>query len=234
MSIEGRVAIVTGASRGIGRAISEGLGGRGVGVALAARPSAELEAAAAAIVAAGGRAVAVATDVRRYSECESLVEQTIRELGRLDFVINNAGIGLHAPVVDTTPEAFSNVLATNLLGTFHVTRAALPSLLRQQSGTIVQIASLAGTRANPNLAAYSASKFAILGFTESLMLEVRHAGIKVAAICPGSVQTGFLERESEPWKLSPRDVLDAVVYLLESKPAALPSRIELRPLKPEK
>ncbi len=234
MDLRGQVAIVTGAGRGIGRAIAEALARRGASVSLSARTASEIDEGAASLAGAGGRTTAIVADVRRFADCERLVAETVRRLGRLDIVVNNAGIGLHAPVVDTDPQAFENVLATNTLGPFHVTRAALPHLLKQESGAIVQIASLAGTRGTANLSAYCASKFALLGFTEALMLEVRPSNIKVAAICPGSVDTSFLGNRPMAWKLQAQDVVDAVLYVLDSSPGALPSRIELRPLKPER
>jgi NAD(P)-dependent dehydrogenase (short-subunit alcohol dehydrogenase family) len=229
-----QVSLITGASRGIGRAVALALAREGAKVVLAARTSAALDAVAAEVRAAGGAALPVAADVRRRSDCDGAVERAVREFGRLDILVNNAAEMTKSPVAATTDVAWRSMFATNLDGPFYLCRAAVPVMAKQGSGAIVNIASLAGTNGIAGQAAYCATKFGLIGFTESLMLEVRQQGIRVAVVCPGSVNTGFGGKAPEPdlWKIDPDDVAHAVLGILTAHPRTLISRVEVRPLKP--
>ena len=226
--LAGKVALVTGASRGIGRAIAQGLAHAGMDVALAARGRKDLDAAVSAI---GGSARGYTADMRSAVECARLVESVAADFGRLDVLVNNAGVGVFRKVAEMTVEEWETVLRTNLDALFYMTRPALP-LLMKRGGWILNIGSLAGKNAFEGGAAYNASKFGLIGFSEALMQEVRHDGVRVSYIMPGSVATeGFGEAE---WKVQPEDIAQIVVDLLGMPERTLPSRIEVRPSRPPK
>jgi NAD(P)-dependent dehydrogenase (short-subunit alcohol dehydrogenase family) len=233
MELRGASALVTGAGRGIGRAIALALGREGVGVTAVSRTASELDALVREIAAAGGRAVAHPGDVRDASVCTAAVSRATQAHGRLQILVNNAGIGAHAPVAETTDETWARVLDTNLTAVFRLTRAALPHL-GNGGGHVFMISSLAGSNAIAGMAAYCASKAALDHFARCLMLEVRHQGVKVTTIAPGSVDTAFGgERARDAgWMLQPEDVAGAVLDLLRTRDEAHLSRVEMRPLRP--
>jgi NAD(P)-dependent dehydrogenase (short-subunit alcohol dehydrogenase family) len=232
MEMRGASALVTGAGRGIGRSIALALGRQGAAVTLVARTASEIEAVAQEVRKAGGRAAAHAGDLRDPALAASAVRRAQAEHGRLQILVNNAGVGGHAPVAETTDEEWARILDTNLGAVFRLTRAALPQLT-QGGGHVFMISSLAGSNAIAGMAAYCASKAALDHFAQCLMLEVRHQGVKVTTIAPGSVATSFGggPREGE-WMLTPEDVAQAVVDLLQTREAAHLSRVEMRPLRP--
>jgi len=236
--LQGRVALVTGGSRGIGRAIAESLVDAGVRVAISARTAADVEAAAAALnerVEGSEAAIGMVADVRRYEDCARMVEQTVVAFGRLDILVNNAGIGAFEPVAEMQPETWDAVIGTNLGGVFYCTHAAMPHLQAAAGGWVINIGSLAGKNAFPRGAAYNASKFGLIGFTEALMQEVRYDDVRVTCIMPGSVATGFNGRSPEEgadWRIAPGDVAQVVLDVLSCPARSLASRIELRPSKP--
>lgn len=237
--LKGRVAIVTGGSRGIGRAIAEALVDSGVRVAIGARKQADLDEAARELNAKRpGEQVAlgVRCDVRSYDDCKNLVDQTVAAFGRLDILVNNAGIGNYAYVADMQPEQWRAVIETNLNSLFYCSHLAIPHL-RNAGGDawIINIGSLAGKNAFPGGAAYNASKFGLIGFSEALMQEVRNDGIRVSYIMPGSVASEFVGwKQSTPgdWKIQPEDIAQIITDLLRMPARALPSRIEVRPTRP--
>jgi len=230
LELKGKAAVVTGATRGIGLAIARALAGEGARVVVAARRADEVERVAAAL---GGGALGVACDVRHAEQCERLMSQAVATCGRLDVLVNNAGLGVFAPVEEMSLEDWHRQFETNLDGVFYCCRAALPHLKRN-GGWIVNIGSLAGKNPFAGGAAYNATKFGLLGFSEALMLEVRHAGVRVCCVMPGSVATDFAggADAGSDWKLHPEDVARVVSDLLAFPERALPSRIEIRPTRP--
>jgi 3-oxoacyl-[acyl-carrier protein] reductase len=235
MDLTGASALVTGAGRGIGRAIAVALGGVGASVTLVARTKSDLEETAREVKAAGGRAMINAGDLRRRADCDAAVAAAVSANGGLQILVNNAGIGSHMPVAETGDDLWSDVLETNLGAVFRVTRAALPHLTKQ-GGHVFMISSLAGRNAIAGMAAYCASKAALDHFAACLMLEVRHQGVKVTTIAPGSVDTSFGRdpgnARGEGWMLTAQDVAGAVVDLLRTRDGAHLSRVEMRPLRP--
>lgn len=179
------MAVVTGASRGLGRAMAQALAGAGADVALAARSRDDLEATARLVEAAGARALVVPTDVAVFAEVEALVARTVAELGRLDIVVNNSGIARPKPLVETSPEDWHAVLTVNLTGVFHACRAAAPHLIAQRSGKVINIASVTAAVGLSHYTAYAASKGGIVAFTRTLGVEWARHGIQVNAIAPG-------------------------------------------------
>ena len=229
---DGKVAIVTGGSRGIGLEIARGLLDGGASVVVAGTREATVDAAARNL---GERALAVRADVRSYPDVERLMTAAIERFGRIDALVNNAGVGEFEPVATMSLEAWQRVFDTNVTGVFHCVRAALPHLRDNGGGWIVNISSLASTNPFPKGAAYCASKAALNAFTEALMQEVRHDGIRVASVLPGSVRTEFMGHapgEADSWKLAPEDVAAAVVNLMAHPARSLPSRVEIRPAQP--
>ncbi|HSM13089.1 MAG TPA: SDR family oxidoreductase [Thermoanaerobaculia bacterium] len=230
------VALVTGGSRGIGRAIVEALLRRGDAVWFCGRSpegvaAAEKELAERYPGPVHGRVC----DVGRWQQVERLVGEVEAAEGRLDVLVNNAGFGFFAPIDEIEPERFRELVETNLFGPFHGMRAAAPGMRRRGTGWILNVASLAAVNPFAGGAAYNASKFGLLGMSEAAMLDLRHAGIRVAAICPGSVETDFgagRMRDGESWRLQPEDVARVITDLLDFPDRALPSRIELRPSRP--
>ncbi|MGQ0702347.1 MAG: SDR family oxidoreductase [Gemmatimonadales bacterium] len=233
---KGKVAVVTGSSKGIGYAIADALVQAGASVAVTARDAGEVSAAAARLDALGkGRALGIPGDVRRPDAVERLFERTVAEFGGLDILVNNAGVGHFGPVGELAVEQWDQVIATNLSGAFYCCRAAIPHLRRRGGGWIINIASLAGKNPLPGGAAYNASKFGLVGFSEALMLDVRYDNIRVSCLMPGSVATSFGDRppgEADAWKIQPEDIAQVVLELLSVPERTMPSRIELRPSKP--
>jgi NAD(P)-dependent dehydrogenase (short-subunit alcohol dehydrogenase family) len=236
MDLKEAAALVTGAGRGIGRSVALALAREGVSVTGVARTAADLDSLVGEIEAHGGRGLAFAGDVRERSLAESAVGKTVERFGGLQILVNNAGVGSFSNVADTSDEDWDSVIETNLSAVFRLTRTALPHLTRQ-GGHIFMISSLAGVNPIAGMAAYCASKAALDHFAASLMLEVRHSGVKVTTLAPGSVETDFsgMERPADTsWMLSPEDLARTVVDLLKTRDAAHLSRIEMRPARPQK
>lgn len=239
-NIEGKSAIVTGATRGIGLAIARAFLNRGARVFICARTPADVEQTVATLARQyGGHEVhGVACDVRSVDQVKAMFASVKETLGGVDILINNAGIGSRSYVQSMPVEEWDSTIQTNLSGVFYCCREALPLMKERGGGYIINIGSLAGKNAFPGGAAYCASKFALIGFSEALMQEVRHDHIRVSYVMPGSVNTGFAQiGEQDPatsWKLAPEDVAIAVMNLLEMDPRALASRVELRPSEPKK
>jgi len=233
MELRGASALVTGAGRGIGRAIALGLGRAGVGVTAVARTASEIESVAREITSAGGRAVAFAGDVRDPRVCAGAVARAREAHGRLQVLVNNAGVGAHAPVAETSDEEWARILDTNLTAVFRLTRAALPQLT-DGGGHVFMISSLAGVNPIAGMAAYDASKAGLDHFAHCLMLEVRHQGVKVTTIAPGSVDTAFGGSRSgeTSWMLRGEDVAATLLDLLRARDEAHLSRVEMRPSRP--
>jgi 3-oxoacyl-[acyl-carrier protein] reductase len=235
MQIRGASALVTGAGRGIGRAIALALGREGAAVTLVARTSAQIESAAAEIVAGGGRAHAFAADLTQPIAGSAAVEAAVAAHGRLQILVNNAGVGGYSPLAETSDADWDRIFGTNLTAVFRTTRAALPHLMAG-GGHVFMISSLAGQNAIANMSAYCASKAALDQLAACLMLEVRQAGVKVTTLAPGSVDTGFsgMPRGGDAsWMLQPDDLARTVVALLQMRDDAHLSHVDMRPARPK-
>jgi NAD(P)-dependent dehydrogenase (short-subunit alcohol dehydrogenase family) len=236
--IDGKSALITGGTRGIGRAIAETLLDRGARVFICGTSQQGTDAAIKSLGQAGVRIDGAVCNVRSYKEVQELVRNADRCLGGIDILINNAGIGAFSHVAEMTTEDWLATIEINLNGVFYCCREVVPLMKQRGGGYIINIGSLAGKNAFPGGAAYNASKFGLIGFSEALMQEVRHDHIRVSYVMPGSVNTEFgRSAEQDPastWKLLPQDVAETVVHLLEMDPRALPSRVELRPSEPKK
>lgn len=236
-NIENKSAVVTGSTRGIGFAIARALLERGGRVFICARDRADVERKTASLKSDyGDRVVGAACDVRNYENVRSLFSMVRQAFGTLDILVNNAGIGSHGDVSQTSFEEWNATLETNLSGVFYCSHDALP--LMKGGGYIINIGSLAGKHASAGSAAYCASKFGLVGFSEALMQEVRYDHIRVSLVMPGSVNTSFGrgggQEPGKTWKLLPEDVAAVVINLLEMDPRALPSQVEIRPSEPKK
>lgn len=238
MEIKGKSAIVTGSTKGIGRAIAEALVREGANVCVSARDVDEIKRAVDELGDLGDAQVTGAVcDVRDYESVRALFAHAVAELGGVDVLVNNAGVGLFGRVEEMSPEDFRAVLETNLFGVFHCCREAIPLMKERGGGYVINISSLAGANPHPEMAAYNASKFALNGFSEALMQEVRQDGIKVSYVMPGSVNTAFggdAPDESKSWQLQPDDIARVVLDLLRHDERSLPSRVEIRPSRPPK
>ena len=237
--LAGRAAIVTGGSRGIGLATATALRAQGVDVLVSGRSRPALDEARSHIERAPGpgRVAAVAADVRRHDEAERLVAAAVDQLGALDILINNAGVGRFAPIGELDVDAWLETIETNLSGVFYCCRAAVPVMKRRGGGWIVNVSSLAGKHPFAGGVAYCTSKAGVNALTESLMQDVRGDGIRVSCVLPGSVNTEFGGSRPSPdkdWKLAAPDVARAIVDLLRHPARSLPSRVELRPSTPRK
>jgi 3-oxoacyl-[acyl-carrier protein] reductase len=236
MEIRGASALVTGAGRGIGRAVAKALAREGALVTAVARTPGELDSLVGEIEAEGGRARAFAGDLRDASVCQGAVEAAAATFEGLQVLVNNAAIGAFSNFADTTDETWDAVIGTNLTAPFRLTRAALPHLARK-GGHVFMISSLAGSNPIAGLSAYCASKAALDHLAACLMLEVRQQGVKVTTIAPGSVDTSFsaMPRGADTsWMLTAEDVAATVVDLLRVRDGAHPSRVEMRPARPQK
>ncbi len=232
-ALRDQVAIVTGAGRGIGRAVALALARAGAAVALASRTRAELAAVATEIHQGGGRALAVPTDVSQDTAVEALVDQTVAELGRLDILVTAAGVAAFGPVSAAKPADWDAMLAVNLRAVMTCCRAALGPMTRQRRGTIVNIASVAATRAIPGAAVYGATKAGVVGFSRVLADEVRSDGIRVGVLLPGAVDTPLWDAVPSPpdrgRMLRPDDVARAVMLMVTLPPGAALEDLTLLP-----
>jgi 3-oxoacyl-[acyl-carrier protein] reductase len=230
--LEGRVAIVTGASRGIGRCIALALARHGAALSLAARTRADLQAVQDEIEAAGGRAAGFPTDLTSESEVIRLVQDTVACFGHLDIVVNNAGIGTFGPLAQTTAEQWDQIMAVNARAPFLLCREAIPHLRQQGQGFIVNVASVVAVKGYANQAAYSASKHALLGMSKALAKEVQAAGIRVHVLCPGGVDTEMAGQARPDLDRSvliqPEEVADLVLFLVTRRGNAVVDEIHLR------
>jgi NAD(P)-dependent dehydrogenase (short-subunit alcohol dehydrogenase family) len=231
-ALAGQVAVVTGAGRGIGAAIAATLAGLGAHVVLCGRTHAALEAASSAIDRTGGKSSAIMCDVADLASVESTAKQIEQKFGRLDVLINNAGVGGgSSPLHQLDPAVWDQVMNTNLRGVYYCIRSFAPLMIRARSGHIINISSLAGKNALPNGAAYSASKWGLNGLTYSVAEELRVHNIRVSVICPGSVHTDFTPHTGKDHgkMLQPGDVAHVVEMIVTQAPQSFASEILLRP-----
>lgn len=237
MDLKGNLCVVSGATEGIGRAIAFALGKAGAKVAICARTASAVEQTVAALRAASSDAIGHTCDVSDLAAVAAFAGFVEAERGDAAVLVNNAGIGRFAPLEELTLEDWDAVMGTNVRSLYLMTRAFLPGLVRAGGGAIVNIASLAGKNGIDGGTAYCASKHAVLGFSKSLMLEVRKRGIRVIAVCPGSVSTPFMDKQS---RLRPNrdrvlqadDVAQAVIGALTLPDRAMLSELDLRPTNP--
>ncbi len=238
VALSGKVAFVTGGSRGIGLAIARALLEEGARVAITATSDATLHAASEALASAGrpDDLFTIRADVRRHEQVDRAVAAAVQRFGGIDILVNNAGVGIFKPVGDLSIDEWHTILDTNLTGVFYCCRAALPRLRARGGGWIVNISSLSGKHPFADAAAYCASKAGLNAFTDALMQEVRHDGIRVTCIMPGSVRTEFGARRpgSDDWRLAPEDIAQAVCDAVRHPDRSLPSAIEIRPSRPPK
>ncbi len=240
MNLKNKNCLVTGATRGIGRAIAKTLAEEGANVYICGRSAEAVERAATEMTTATGNKVkGKAADVSSYKPVEELFQAIQADFGPLDVLVNNAGVGVFGAVGELSVEQWRRALETNLYGTFYCVRQALPGFETQGGGHIVQIGSLAGAHAFAGGAAYNASKFGVTGFTEAIMQDLRMKNVRVSHVMPGSVATEFGssvaggEVQGKDWKVWPEDVAEAVRFLLQMPERTLVSRIEVRPSRPK-
>ena len=229
--LAGQVALVTGASRGIGLAIARQLGRMGARVAICARNSGSLKRAAQALRRAGVETLAVTADVTRADQLEALVERTRKTFGPIDILVNNAGIGVFGPAHELREGDWDAVLDTNLKAVFLASKAVAPEMIRRRAGHIINISSLAGKNAFAGGGAYCASKWGLLGLTYCMAEDLRAYGVRVSAICPGTVATEFSPHAGKDAAkmLQPEDVAHAVAAVVTQAPQSFISEILLRP-----
>jgi 3-oxoacyl-[acyl-carrier protein] reductase len=233
---KGRVALVTGANQGIGKAISIRLSQCGVKLALASNKESELKNVKTEIESQGGEAIAIPVDVRNNLQVEDMVKQTIEAFGKIDYLINNAGVSFFGGVQQCTEKEWDETLGINVKGYFLTTKAVLPYMFEAKEGLIINMSSIWGKKGSSSMVAYSTSKFAIEGFTQSLLEEVKPHGIKVSSIILDKVDTPFRDNmtefvnfseEQKGRMLTDEDVADSVMWILGSSKKSLPSSIQL-------
>lgn len=232
--LSGKVAYITGGSKGIGFGIAEALLAQGMKVAFSSRKLSSALAAAEKLAKDDATILALESDVTSLESEQKAVQSIIDHFGQLDVVIANAGVGHFAAIDELTAEQWNSTIDTNLTGVFNTTKATI-SELKNSKGYLITIASLAGTNFFAQGAAYNASKFGLVGFSQAVMLDVRDADVKVTTIMPGSVRTHFNGNDPSKkgaWKIQPEDIGQLTVDLLKMHPRTLPSKVEVRPSKP--
>ncbi len=235
-NLSGKVAYITGGSKGIGYGIAKVLLEKGMKVAISSRSAEAAKQAAASLTIDSNMVLALGSDVTSMDSETKAVKAVINHFGQLDVLVANAGVGHFAPIESITEEEWKTTIDTNLTGVFHSVKASIEQL-KVSKGYIITIASLAGTNFFENGAAYNASKFGLVGFTQAIMLDLRKYGIKVSTIMPGSVATYFnnhIPGDADAWKIQPEDIGQMVADLLQMNPRTLPSKIEVRPSMPGK
>ncbi len=233
-----RSALVTGSTRGIGLAIAEALVADGASVVINGRKQADVDAVVARLSSgAKGKVVGIAADLASHLECQRLVSASVAALGGLDVLVNNAGLGVLKSIEELTWEEWRGQIDVNLGGVWACTKAAIDPLRASADAWVINVGSLASRNAFARGSGYNASKFGLLGMTEAMMLDLRHLGIRISVVMPGSVNTEFGGHGSNPdrdWKLQPDDCALAVMQLLAFPKGAHVSRIEMRPANPPK
>ncbi|QNS42197.1 SDR family oxidoreductase [Chryseobacterium manosquense] len=229
-----KVAYITGGTKGIGFGIAQVLLQNGIKVAISGRKQEDAEAAANHLSKDQSMVFGIASDVKIFEDEKNAVSEIIKKFGRLDYVIANAGLGIFKPVDQLDTEDWNNMIDTNLTGVFHSLKASVEEL-KKTEGYFISIASLAGTNFFENGAGYNASKFGVVGFTQAAMIDLRKYNIKVSTILPGSVSSNFNDNEpseKDAWKIQPEDIGELIIDLFKMNPRTLPSKIEIRPSKP--
>ncbi|MBL7748042.1 MAG: SDR family oxidoreductase [Chitinophagaceae bacterium] len=235
-TLTGKIAYITGGSKGIGYGIAKALLDNGMKVAITSRTMAAAKQAAESLSKDPSMILALESDVSSLSSELKAIEATVAHFGQLDVLVANAGVGHFANIENLSAEEWKDTIDTNLTGVFNSVKASIPAL-KQSKGYIITIASLAGANFFENGAAYNASKFGLVGFSQAIMLDLRKHGIKVTTIMPGSVATHFADHiptDADAWKIQPEDIGQMVADLLKMNPRTLPSKIEVRPSIPGK
>lgn len=227
-----KTALITGGSKGIGLGIAEVLIKEGIKVAITGREEKTINEAAVELnKQVKDSTIAIVSDVRDLASQEAAVKQVLDKWGQLDYFIANAGVGHFAPIQELSTEQWNDTIDINLTGVFNSAKASLEAL-KASEGYFITIASLAGTNFFAQGAAYNASKFGLVGFTQAMMLDVREFGIKVSTIMPGSVATyfnGHIPSDADAWKIQPEDIGQIVSDLIKMPARTLPSKVEVRP-----
>lgn len=236
--MKNKVAYITGGSKGIGFGIADALMKEGVNVAITSRSQSSADEAVELLKSSNSeaKAIGIEADVRSMSSQQNAVDNILKEFGQLDYVIANAGLGHYHSIEDLTEEQWKETIDTNLTGVFFTIKASVDAL-KKSKGYFITISSLAGTNFFAKGSAYNASKFGLTGFTQAVMLDLRHYGVNVSTIMPGSVATHFngnTPDESDAWKIQPEDLGEIVVDLFKMNPRTLPSKVEVRPSQPSK
>lgn len=235
-TLTNKVAYITGGSKGIGYGIAKELLSIGMRVAITSRNLSSAKLAATSLIKDPSMVLALESNVSSLDDETKTVKKVIDHFGQLDVLVANAGVGHFAPIDTLSEEDWKNTIDTNLTGVFNSVKASMDAL-KNSKGYIITIASLAGTNFFENGAAYNASKFGLVGFSQAIMLDLRKYDIKVTTIMPGSVATHFnnhVPNDTDAWKIQPEDIGKLVTDLLNMHPRTLPSKIEVRPSKPRK
>ena len=231
MNLNGKVAYITGGSKGIGLGIAQSLLNNSMKVAISARSQSSLNEALSKLRYEEGQLLTIVSNVADYNNEIEAIKQIEEVWGRLDLVVANAGIGMFGPVQDFSYDDFDAIIKTNVYGVFHTLKASV-KMLEDTGGMYITISSLVGTNFFENGAVYNASKFAVVGFTQAAMLDLRKLGIRATTIMPGSVATNFnghTPNDQDAWKIQPEDLGQMVVDLVRMPERSLPSKIEVRP-----
>lgn len=234
MDLKNKVVYITGGSKGIGYGTAKKLVAEGMKVAISGRNLKTIQEAAASL-GNEDQVLAIDSDVTQLKEEQLAIETILKKWGQLDVVLANAGVGNFAPIDHMSEEQWHQMINTNLNGVFHTLKASVEAL-KQSKGYYITLASLAGTNFFEKGAGYNATKFGVVGFTQAVMLDLRQYGIKVSTIMPGSVATHFNDHtpsEKDAWKIQPEDIGELVFDLLKMNPRTLPSKIEVRPTRPD-
>lgn len=234
--LKDKVAYITGGSKGIGYGIAKSLLQAGMRVAITSRSIEAANEAAKSLSSDPLKILPLESDVSSMASEINAVKATIDYFGQLDVLIANAGVGHFAPIENLAEQDWKTTIDTNLTGVFNSVKASLEAL-KKSKGYVITMASLAGANFFENGAAYNASKFGLVGFTQAIMLDLRKHGVKVTTIMPGSVATHFnnnIPNDADAWKIQPEDIGDLVIDLLKMHPRTLPSKIEVRPSRPVK
>lgn len=235
MDYKNKVAYITGGTHGIGFGVAQILLEKGMRVAISGRKLETAQEAAKKLSTDDSKVLGISSDVTKYEDEQKAVEQIIEKFGQLDVVLANAGVGHFAPVYELEIDKWKQMIETNLTGCFHTLKASFEAL-KKSEGYYMTLASLAGTNFFANGAGYNASKFGVVGFTQAAMLDLREHNIKVSTIMPGSVKSEFNNHEpseKDAWKIQPEDIGKLVWDLLQMHPRTLPSKIEVRPTRPD-